>query len=58
MLIGSVKFSAIKMDHCSRLFVENIALADCLIMLVKVLPRVLVLAFNGWDLGMLLMVEY
>ena len=39
------------MDKCSRLFLENIALADIFIIIVKVVPRTLVLVFDNWELG-------
>ena len=51
VLVGSCFYNKIKTDQVSITFFENIAGADMALVIVKVLPKIIVLISNGWHLG-------
>ena len=51
ILIGSIKYDAIKLHKILVIFIQQIAVADILLILFSVLPGTVALAADGWILG-------
>ena len=51
ILIGSMRYNAIKLHKIMVVFIQYIAVADLVISIVRVLPSAVSLVANGWVLG-------